>query len=109
MAIPTAMPSTTPNPPIPNWAQFQVSLSDHPVITDARGTLRYKAQPLAVWLRKQTSLTTMWRAYKQGHFSRNEFMQFYRDIGYTLSGFEEIWCDALDEIEDQDNSSESTE
>lgn len=105
----TAMISTNPNHnQIPDWAQFQVSLFDHPVITDQDGVLRYKAKPLMRWLCNQIDLTTMWKAYKQNLFSRTEFMQFYREIGYSLTGFEEIWEKALDEMEDQDTPSEST-
>ena len=84
---------------IPVWAQFQVSLSNHPIITDPDGTLRYEAKPLMRWLCDQTDLNTMWRAYDLNRFSRQEFMQFYRDIGYTLVGFEEIWGEAMNEME----------
>lgn len=95
------MISTTPNPPIPDWAQFQVSLSDHPVITDPDGILRYQAKPITRWLRHQVNLTTMQGAYNAGYFSRQQFMQFYREIGYSLTGFQEIWGEVLDEMENQ--------
>lgn len=100
----TAMITTTPNPPIPDWAQLQVGLSDHPVIIDSEGVLRYKAKPLTRWLSNQINLNTMWGAYNENYFSRQEFMQFYREIGYTLVGFEEIWGDVLDEMQDEHKS-----
>lgn len=101
---------TNPNPThtIPDWAQFQVSLSDHPVITDPDGILRYKAKPLARWLCSQTTHQALWDAYEQNQFSRNELMQFGRDIGYSLTGFQELWGEVLDEMENQDTPLEST-
>jgi hypothetical protein len=104
-----AMISTNPNPPIPDWAQFQVSLSDHPVITDPNGILRYQAKPLAQWLCNQTTHKAIWKAYEQNQFSRDELMQFSRDIGYSLTGFQEIWGEVLNEMENQDSPAESTE
>lgn len=83
---------------IPKWAQFQASLSDHPlVLTD--GILRYEPNRLVQWLRDHVDLNDMWIAFERGAFPQEEFMQFYRDIGHTLAGSEEIWGDVLDELQ----------
>lgn len=75
-----------------------VLISDHPIIEDKNGIFRYKAKPMMIWLCDQIDLNVMWRQFQYGTFSRDEFMQFYRDIGYSLCGFEEVWGGAMDNI-----------
>jgi len=82
---------------VPDWAKFQVGLTDHPIERD-ENVLRYVAKPLMRWLCDTVGLNQMWAAYQHGKFSQAEFMQFYRDIGYSLSGYEEIWAEALNRI-----------
>jgi len=83
---------------IPEWAQFQASLSLNPVYLDD-GILRYEAKTIARWIGDHVDLNEMWTAYRNGAFSRDEFMQFYRDIGYSLGGFEEVWGEELEGME----------
>ena len=45
----------------------------------------------------------MWVAYRNEMFSCDEFMQFYRDIGYSLSGFAEIWGYELEKMGDMES------
>jgi len=90
---------------IPKRFQFTASLSDHPIILDDHGTYRYQARPTIRWLADKINLNDMW-----GYFMPqlddptiiDDFMQFYRDIGYSLHGYEEIWAEELDKIEDED-------
>ena len=84
---------------IPETVRFSATLTDHPIIQDEQGVLRYKQNPLVCWLSGHIDLNEMWRSYGQGTWSREAFMQFYRDIGYSLSGFEEVWGDELDALE----------
>ena len=85
---------------LPDWAQFQTSLTTHPIVRDEQGILRYAINPLTCWLENRIDLNEMWIAYRRkGAWTREQFMQFYRDIGYSLNGFEEIWGEELDEIE----------
>lgn len=84
---------------VPEFYQFQLSLTDHPVICDEAGVYRYKVNKLARWLADKVGLNDMWVAYFGGRFTQEEFMQFYRDIGYSLGGFEEIWAETLDKME----------
>lgn len=84
---------------VPTWAQFQVSLSNHPIIRDDQGVLRYQENPLTCYLLEHVSVNDMWLLYRRKAWSREQFMQFYRDIGYSLSGFEEVWGEVLAEME----------
>jgi len=90
---------------IPEWAQFQVSLSPNQVYFDDYDVLRYRTKQyesrgIRRWINDHIDLNKMWIAYRNGKFSRDEFMQFYRDIGYSLGGFEEVWGDELNEMEE---------
>ncbi len=84
---------------VPLGFRFTAELGGHPIVRDADGTLRFKANPLVRWLCDQIDLNKMWLAFGQGAFSETAFMQFYRDIGYSLGGFEEVWGETLDKIE----------
>lgn len=82
---------------IPDYYAKQLSLTDHTVVC-VEGRLFYKGNELICWLRKQVNLSDMWDVYEIGGFSQEEFMQFYRNIGYSLDGFDEIWGDVIDEV-----------
>lgn len=98
---------------IPEHFRFSATLTDHPIVRDADGTLRYQQNPLIRWLCDEIDLNRMWVEYRRHHtWTQEQFMQFYRDIGYSLSGFEEIWGEALDEmegIESEDDDEEEEE
>lgn len=57
------------------------------------GILRYKKKPIMRWLSDHIDLNAMWMAYYEGEFTKKEFKQFYRNMGYSVSGFEEVWSD----------------
>lgn len=61
------------------------------VWTDPDGVERYKEKPLMRWLCDRIGLNDIWLAFRRGDFSRDELKQFYRDIGYSLAGFDEVW------------------
>lgn len=63
------------------------------IIKDEDGTFRYRPNRVIKFLyqTKGCDLNTVWAAYTNGAFSLEEMMEFYRLIGYTLEGFEEIW------------------
>jgi hypothetical protein len=88
---------------LPEWAHFQASLSKHRIIEDEHGTYRYEQNRLIDWLWRsgKVDLNVMRIAYCHGAFSREEYMQFYRDMGYSLSGFEEIFGEELDKMEEE--------
>jgi hypothetical protein len=87
---------------LPEEYRFQASLTNHPIIRDEHGVIRYQRNPLVCWLQEHSDLNAMWIAYRRHHsWSTEAFMQFYRDIGYSLSGFEEVWGEELDKLEDE--------
>lgn len=88
-----------PKDQIPERFQFTVNLTDHPIVKDPEGVLRFQESPIVKWLRDQVSVNDMWRECGRGTFSTDELMQFYRDIGYSLGGFEEVWGEILDQKE----------
>ena len=67
-----------------------VELNDHPVIwTD--NVIRFRSSSLQYWLKEHVSLNDLWIEYANKRFTKEEVMQFYRDIGYSLCGFTEIF------------------
>lgn len=67
------------------------------IIEDERGVYRFAQNQLYCWLLEngEVDLNSMCIAYQMGHFTLEEYMEFYRGIGYSLSGFEEIFGDVL--------------
>jgi hypothetical protein len=70
-----------------------VPLNGHPVILDAEGTLRFKPNLALVWVREHSAvnMNDIWDACAAGRFPAEDLVQFYRDIGYSLCGFVEVW------------------
>lgn len=84
---------------LPEWCQFQASLSNHPIVlVESGGRLgdhyRYKET-----IAEHGDLNDLWREYHAGKYTRNWMMQFYRDIGYSLNGYEEVWGGELEEMQ----------
>lgn len=88
-----------PREQLPKWCQFQASLSDHPIILVELGTHHYRY--LQTINDGDYDLNKMAVQYARGELTREYMMQFYRDIGYSLGGYEEIWADELSEMERQ--------
>lgn len=76
--------------------QFQASLSNHPIVRFPDGHLRYK-QTIAD--KYERDMNELWREYRRGEHTREWMMQYYRDIGYSLGGYEEIWGGELDSMQ----------
>jgi hypothetical protein len=76
---------------IPSVFKNQLILTDHPIIKDAYGTLRYKRSPLLcyIWIGIDITIEYLWEAYDlTACFSISELMQLYRDLGETLERFQ---------------------
>jgi hypothetical protein len=54
-------------------------------------------------LKKENStvISELWNAYDADLITIKELMQFYRDIGYTLGGFEEMFGDIMSGMKKQ--------
>lgn len=80
----------------------------HEVVSDS-GVLRYKQKPLMRWLADAVCLNEMCIAYARGKFSLEEYMQFYRDMGYSCSGFMDIFAGKIEEDEQRRKEAELAE
>lgn len=86
---------------LPKHLQFAAGLTSHPIVVDDNGVYRYKANGVTNWLyeNKCIDLNKVWLAYGRCMFSLEDFMQFYRDLGYSLGGFEELFAKELDRMQ----------
>lgn len=75
--------------------QWLASLSNHPIIEDTDGVYRFERRDYSHF----HDMNSMTVEYKNGRLSRDEYMQFYRDIGYSLDGYWDIWGDELNIIQ----------
>ena len=84
---------------LPEWTQEQLQLTTHPVVIDEDGVFRYKEHAVVRYLYDHFSISAEVKAaYRRGCFTREEFMQYYRDIGCSLEKFEEVWYTKLEEF-----------
>jgi len=83
---------------IPECYNDHLLLSAHPIVMTDIGTIRYKTNNAIRWCCDHIDLNEMCIAFNYGAFTEEEYMQFYRDIGYSLCGFEEIFGDAMDRL-----------
>jgi hypothetical protein len=88
---------------VPSCYYGQTLISDHPVVVHDNpddGRLFYKANTVMKWLRIQhkIDLNALWEAFHAGFVKEADLMQFYRDIGYSLGGFDELFGEAIDRL-----------
>lgn len=67
-------------------------------IIDDKGVRRFPANSLYRHLVniKQVDLNRLCLDYQKGKFTKEEYMDFYRGIGYSVCGFAEIFGDDVD-------------
>ena len=58
---------------------------------DEEGKQRFPQKPLMRWLADRVGMNDIVEYYETGAFPLESLMQFYMDIGYTVSGFDEIF------------------
>jgi hypothetical protein len=72
-------------------------------IIENDGILRWKGKSIAMWLLDRCMynhsqyLNDLWRECCIGHISKEEIMEHYREIGYSLSGYLEIFPELCEE------------
>jgi hypothetical protein len=66
---------------------------DHPVIKDENGTLRWKEDPAVREMVDKIGLNDIWMFLRNIGLTKNseEMRKLCRDIGYSLSGYWEIF------------------
>lgn len=80
-----------------------LGLDKHPFGLDQNGTLRFEEINTGskIWKDHETQdLNKIWSNYYHGHYTMDELMQFYREIGYSLCGYVDVWSDKFYAIED---------
>ncbi len=80
---------SVPDDEIPEWARWQVGPGG--VVRDDSGVLRHPPKPLMRWLADHVDLNALWIAWQKGALSLVELQAFYRDMGYSLCGFEDLF------------------
>ena len=65
---------------------------EHPMF-EINDTFQFEGTKIVQWLMNhaRVDLNDMFIAFQEGIIPKEEMKQFYRDIGYSLCGFEEIW------------------
>jgi hypothetical protein len=66
----------------------------HPIYEDEHGVIRWQPSKAVRWAADRINLNEMYVAYMTGAFTKDEYKEFYRDMGYSLSGFGEVFEDA---------------
>jgi len=63
------------------------------VITDDSGTKMFRPNRIVCLLKEtgQFDLNMLWRLYESGLFTEEEMREFYQLIGYSVSGYYEIF------------------
>lgn len=70
--------------------------ADVAIIETDDGVYRFQEDKLIRWTCDHgVSLNDMCVAFQRGHFSLEEYMRYYRGLGYSLSGFAEVFGDHL--------------
>jgi hypothetical protein len=66
---------------------------EHPVIEDEHGTVRWKVNPAVRAIIDKTNLNDLWILFMSMGLTKNseEVRKLYRDMGYSLSGYWEIF------------------
>lgn len=88
-----------------------LGLDKHPFGLDEHGTLRFETKDTdtPIWKRYKElggsedetgDINTLWEEYFKGKFTMEEMMQFYREIGYSLCGYVDVWSERFYAIED---------
>lgn len=86
---------------LPTHLRFTASLTKYPLIKDAASVVRFRAQPVVRWLlgRAESGVKTDMNDICLAGFEQEDLMEFYRLIGYSIAGFEEVFCEELDKLE----------
>jgi hypothetical protein len=76
---------------------MEVQPLDAQVVEDDEGVYRWREDKLIRWLvdSEEVDLNKVSIAYQIGKFTLQEYMKFYRGLGYSLSGFIETFGEHL--------------
>lgn len=88
-----------------------LGLDKQPFGLDEHGTLRFESKDTDsnIWKRYKElggsedvtgDINTLWKEYWDGKFTMDEMMQLYREIGYSLCGYVDVWSEKFYALED---------
>lgn len=79
---------------LPNVYDLQAEITDHPIVKDQMGALRYKQTDF-----DDHDYNALQVDYTHGKITRDEIMQLYRNTGWSLFGFDEVFGVELEVIQ----------
>lgn len=80
-----------------------LGLDKQPFGLDQNGTLRFEEKNTGsrIWKDHEIQdLNQIWIKFHKGAYSMDEMMQFYRELGYSLSGYIEVWSGRFFAVKD---------
>ncbi len=89
-----------------------LGMDKHPFGLTENGVLRFETKDTGsnIWKRYKElggsedetgDVNQLWREYYDGSFTMEEYMQFYREMGYSLCGYVDVWSERFYIIEDK--------
>ncbi len=96
-------------PPEIDYKYFPHAKGHEKDVVQVDGELRYRKNVVIRWLLDfgDVDINKIWTTHNAGAFTTEDMMEFYRLIGYSLNGFEEIWHSrsplTADEDDDEDD------
>lgn len=91
-----------------NYGDILALYPDHPIVLEDN-VLRWQRSPMMRWLSDNVDINAMWLAYHHSAFPLEDFTRFYRDMGYSLCGFIDIFGDELGLYEDEDEAGKTND
>ena len=72
---------------------IEINGEPYETIFDKKGVQRFPKSKLITHLvdSSQVDLNRLSRDFQEGKFSKREYMQFYRDIGYSVCGYMDVF------------------
>ena len=81
------------------WSDIAEAFPGVEVVTDEQGVLRFKEDKLVCFLvdSGQVDLNRLAADFSTGRFDGDAYMRFYRGLGYSLAGFDEMFVNSASE------------
>jgi hypothetical protein len=77
------------------FGEFDLPAQAHPMVRDEDGRARFRGDPVigALIDRQAVDLNYLWGRLGAGDFEETDLRRFYRDMGYSLGGYSEVFTD----------------
>ncbi len=89
---------------VEHYSDYLALFPDACFVQDKHGTYRFKENKVVSWLLANTSLNNIVIAYQggahhEGSVSMDELMMLYQDIGYSLSGYGDVFGEEMADMQ----------